>query len=59
METLRRKSCVMAMPMEAKERLVRSQARNVRSVRRGKSAVQITPRCRDELRGGVYIPKAK
>lgn len=28
----RRKSCVIAMPMEAKERDVRSQARNVRSV---------------------------
>ena len=29
---LRRKSCVTAMPMEAKESEVRSQARNVRSV---------------------------
>lgn len=29
---LRRKSCVMAMPMLAKEREVRSQARKVRSV---------------------------
>lgn len=28
---LRRKSCVMAMPMDAKAREVRSQARNVRS----------------------------
>jgi len=36
METLRRKSCVMPIPIEAKERLVRSQARNVRSVRRVK-----------------------
>jgi len=32
MEVLRRKSCVTAMPMEAKERDVRSQARNVLSV---------------------------
>ena len=31
MEVLRRKSCVIAMPIEAKEREVRSQARNVRS----------------------------
>lgn len=31
-EVLRRKSWVIAMPMEAKEREVRSQARNVRSV---------------------------
>ena len=31
MEVLRRKSCVMAMPMPAKEREVRSQARKVRS----------------------------
>jgi hypothetical protein len=31
-EVLRRKSCVMAMPMDAKAREVRSQARNVRSV---------------------------
>ena len=30
-DELRRKSCVMAMPMEAKEREVRSQARKVRS----------------------------
>ena len=29
---LRRKSCVMAMPMEAKASEVRSQARNVRSM---------------------------
>jgi hypothetical protein len=34
MLVLRRKSCVMAMPMLAKEREVRSQARNVRSLRR-------------------------
>jgi hypothetical protein len=32
MVVLRRKSCVMAMPMLAKEREVRSQARKVRSV---------------------------
>jgi hypothetical protein len=31
-DVLRRKSCVMAMPMLAKEREVRSQARKVRSV---------------------------
>jgi hypothetical protein len=31
MEVFRRKSCVIAMPMEAKEREVRSQARKVRS----------------------------
>jgi hypothetical protein len=31
-DVLRRKSWVMAMPMEAKEREVRSQARKVRSV---------------------------
>ena len=30
-EEFRRKSCVTAMPMEAKEREVRSQARKVRS----------------------------
>lgn len=30
---LRRKSCVTAIPIEAKEREVRSQARKVRSVR--------------------------
>jgi hypothetical protein len=33
MVVLSRKSCVIAMPMEAKERDVRSQARNVRSTR--------------------------
>lgn len=31
-DELRRKSCVIAMPMLAKDRLVRSQARKVRSV---------------------------
>lgn len=30
-DVFRRKSCVIAMPIEAKERDVRSQARNVRS----------------------------
>ena len=32
MEVLRRKSCVMAMPMEANATEVRSQARKVRSI---------------------------
>lgn len=31
-EELRRKSCVIAMPILAKDRLVRSQARKVRSI---------------------------
>lgn len=40
-EELRRKSCVIAIPIEAKAREVRSQARNVRSVGEGNMSVRL------------------
>lgn len=43
-EVLRRKSCVTAMPMLAKEREVRSQARKVRSGLSQKIVVSTYPR---------------
>jgi hypothetical protein len=61
-DELRRKSWVIAMPMEAKEREVRSQARKVRSVHQNPISTRPNRRylytfdSREESR---YVPKAK
>lgn len=51
MDVFKRKSCVIAMPIEAKEREVRSHARKVRSVAQIRSSIW--------NRRNVSVPRAR